>query len=53
MEIFYTSERQKWRDFLAKNFETKEEIWFVFPMKEFGEKSLFYNDTVEEVLCFG
>lgn len=53
METFYTNERQKWRDFLTKNFEIKEEIWFVFPMKESGEKSLSYNDAVEEALCFG
>ena len=53
METFYTSDRQKWREFLAENFETKKEIWFVFPMKESGDKSLSYNDAVEEALCFG
>lgn len=52
-DIFYTSDRNKWRQWLSENFEIKEQIWFVFPLKESGEKSLSYNDTVEEVLCFG
>ena len=52
-EIFYTGERQAWRDWLAEHFETCDEIWFVFPTKESGEKSISYNDAVEEALCFG
>jgi len=53
MNIFYTSERGIWRSWLAEHFETENEIWFVFPMKESGDKSLSYNDAVEEALCFG
>lgn len=53
MKTFYTSERSEWRKYLAEHFETSEEIWFVFPLKESGEKSLSYNDAVEEALCFG
>ncbi len=53
MNVFYTSERDIWRKWLAEHFETESEIWFVFPMKESGEKSLSYNDAVEEALCFG
>lgn len=53
MELFYTSERSAWRDYLAERFETSKEIWLVFPMKASGEKSLSYNDAVEEALCFG
>ena len=32
------------------NFETEDEIWFVFPLKSSGEKSIAYNDAVEEEL---
>ena len=53
MKIFYTSERDIWRKWLAEHFETESEIWFVFPMKESGDKALSYNDAVEEALCFG
>ena len=52
-EILYCSERQEWRDWLSENFEKRDEIWFVFPTKSSGEKSVSYNDTVEEALCFG
>ena len=53
METFYTSDRGEWRRYLEERFETETEIWFVFPMNGSGEKSLSYNDAVEEALCFG
>ena len=53
MELFYTSERSQWREYLAGHFETSNEVWFVFPTKNSGEKALSYNDAVEEALCFG
>ena len=53
MQTFYTSDRAEWRKYLEDHFESSTEIWFVFPMKGSGEKSLSYNDAVEEALCFG
>lgn len=53
LKTFYTSERMEWREWLSENFEKENEIWFVFPMKDSGEKGLSYNDAVEEALCFG
>ncbi len=53
METVYTSDRRVWRKYLEDHFQTSREIWLVFPMKESGEKSLSYNDAVEEALCFG
>lgn len=50
---FYTSEREEWRAWLSENYDKEKEIWFVFPTKDSGEKSLSYNDAVEEALCFG
>ena len=50
MKTFYTSERELWREWLAEHFQTESEIWFVFPMKESGDKALSYNDAVEEAL---
>lgn len=52
-EIFYTSERAVWRQWLSENFKTKQEIWFVFPTKDSDDPCLIYNDAVEEALCFG
>lgn len=53
MNIFQTSDRTEWRDYLADHFESLSEVWFVFPTKESGEAGLSYNDAVEEALCFG
>ncbi len=53
METFYTGERSEWRKYLEERFETEKEIWLVYPMKGSGEKSILYNDAVEEALCFG
>ena len=53
MKTFYTADRQEWRRWLQEHFETETEIWFIFPMKAANEKSLSYNDAVEEALCFG
>lgn len=51
--IFYTSDRAEWRRRLSEIRETFDEIWLVFPLANSGEKSILYNDAVEEALCFG
>ncbi len=51
-EIRYFENREDWRKWLTDNFETANEIWFVFPGKSSGKKSITYNDAVEEALCF-
>ena len=51
-KIKYFENREDWRKWLMDNFETEDEIWFVCPLKSSGEKSIAYNDAVEEALCF-
>lgn len=51
-KIKYFENRDAWRKWLTDNFDTANEIWFVFPGKSSGEKSVLYNDAVEEALCF-
>ncbi|NDV45617.1 hypothetical protein D0T49_00925 [Paludibacter sp. 221] len=50
--VRYFENREDWRKWLADNFETADEVWFVFPQKSAGKKSIAYNDAVEEALCF-
>ena len=52
-EIRYFENRKDWRQWLADNFDTADGVWFVFPTKSSSEKSIVYNDAVEEALCFG
>ncbi len=51
-KIKHFENREDWRKWLIDNFETTSEIWFVFPNKSSGKKSILYNDVVEEALCF-
>ena len=52
-KIKYFETRKDWRKWLSENFDTADEIWFVFPNKSSGKKGIIYNDVVEEALCFG
>lgn len=51
-KVKYFKNREDWRKWLTDNFESETEIWFVFPCKSSGKKSITYNDAVEEALCF-
>lgn len=51
-KIVYFETREDWRKWLIDNYRIASEIWFVFPVKSSGEKSVTYNDAVEEALCF-
>jgi uncharacterized protein YdeI (YjbR/CyaY-like superfamily) len=49
----YVSDRQAWRQWLAENYRSAEEIWLIYPRKHTGMPRIPYNDAVEEALCFG
>ncbi len=52
-ETLYAADRQEWRKWLIKNYNTAGEIWLVYPRKHSGLPRIPYNDAVEEALCFG
>ena len=39
-KIKYFENREDWRKWLIENFDTANEIWFVFPSKSSGKKVL-------------
>ena len=39
-KIKYFENREDWRKWLTENFDTVNEIWFVFPSKSSGKKVL-------------
>ena len=45
--------RQQWRTWLAKHHASSPGVWLVFCKAHTGVKSLPYEDTVREALCFG
>jgi len=50
---FYAKNRKEWRSWLAKNSESRSNIWLIIFHSTSDTPSLTYNDAVEEVLCFG
>jgi uncharacterized protein YdeI (YjbR/CyaY-like superfamily) len=52
-ETLYVTDRAAWRNWLAANYQTADEIWLVLYRKASDMPSLPYNDAVEEALCFG
>jgi uncharacterized protein YdeI (YjbR/CyaY-like superfamily) len=45
--------RRQWRSWLRQHHDSETEIWLVFHKCHTAEKSIKYNDAVEEALCFG
>ena len=45
--------RPQWRAWLEKHHASSPGVWFVFYKAHTGVKSLPYEDTVREALCFG
>src|SRR4030042_5453359 len=52
-ELLYVKDRQEWRAWLEKNYESKKGITLVYYKKHTGKPSISYDDAVEEALCFG
>ena len=50
---FYAKDRRTWRKWLEKNHLKEKNIWLIVCKKESGTPSVYYNDAVEEALCFG
>jgi uncharacterized protein YdeI (YjbR/CyaY-like superfamily) len=45
--------RRQWRAWLAKHYASSPGVWLVFYKAHTGVKSIAYEDTVREALCFG
>ena len=45
--------RREWRNWLQKHHDSESGIWLVFHKRHTDEKSIGYDDAVEEALCFG
>ena len=45
--------RQQWRTWLGKHYASSPGVWLVFYKKHMLVKSIPYEDSVREALCFG
>ena len=49
----YVTDRDEWRDWLAKHHGSETEVWLIYYKKESGRPRINYDHAVEEALCFG
>ncbi len=50
---FYAKDRKSWREWLRKNHNKCQSIWLIIYKKESPTPSVYYEEAVEEALCFG
>ncbi len=53
LETLYVTKREDWRNWLSAHFNSRKEIWLIYPKKSTGKPRIEYNTAVEEALCFG
>lgn len=52
-ELFYPTNRQEWRNWLAENHVEKQSVWLVCFKKNAGVPTISWSEAVDEALCFG
>ena len=52
-KCFYAKSRREWRRWLTKNHQSEKFVWLIIHHKESKTPSVYYNEAVEEALCFG
>jgi len=45
--------RKEWRKWLEKNHQSEKSVWLIIYHKGSETKSIYYNEAVEESICFG
>lgn len=45
--------REEWRKWLEKNNKSEKSVWLIIYHKTSKTKSIYYDEAVEEALCFG
>lgn len=50
---FYAKDRAAWRAWLQKNHAIEKSVWLIIYRKECATPSVYYNEAVDEALCFG
>ncbi|MEL6822520.1 MAG: YdeI/OmpD-associated family protein [Calditrichota bacterium] len=50
---FHASSGAEWRTWLETNHNTKKSVWLIIFRKESNTSSVYYDEAVDEALCFG
>ena len=53
IRTFHAKTRKEWRKWLEKNSQTEKSVWLIIYHKASDTKSVYYDEAVEEAICFG
>lgn len=53
IKTFHAKTRKEWRKWLEKNSQTEKSLWLIIYHKGSETKSVYYDEAVEEAICFG
>ena len=53
MQIKFFDSQSRFRHWLERNYDKKNELWVGFHKKHSGKKSITYPQALDEALCFG
>jgi len=53
IQTFYAKDANAWRNWLQKNHRSEKSVWLIIYKKECKKPSVYYNEAVDEALCFG
>jgi uncharacterized protein YdeI (YjbR/CyaY-like superfamily) len=53
VKTFYAASRSAWRQWLKKNHAKEKSLWLIIYHKKSKTPSVYYDEAVEEALCFG
>ncbi|HEY3429312.1 MAG TPA: YdeI/OmpD-associated family protein [Cyclobacteriaceae bacterium] len=53
IKTLHAKNRTEWRKWLAKNHKSEKSIWLIIYHKSSPTPSIYYDEAVEEAICFG
>ncbi len=53
VKTLHAKTRKEWRKWLEKNSQTEKSVWLIIYHKGSNTKSVYYEEAVEEAICFG
>jgi uncharacterized protein YdeI (YjbR/CyaY-like superfamily) len=53
IKTFHANTRKEWRRWLEKNHQSEKSVWLIIYHKDSETKSVYYEEAVEEAICFG
>ncbi|MCB0840582.1 MAG: YdeI/OmpD-associated family protein [Bacteroidetes bacterium] len=53
VKTFYAKDMKAWRNWLAENWNKEKSVWLIIYHKNSETPSVYYDDAVDEGLCFG